>query len=90
MTDEQKQKEWHLDRKVTLSLILALLANAGATVWWASKLDTRVTAVEQYQARSVDVPERITRVETQVLSIERYLQRIEDKLDRVIETKPAR
>jgi hypothetical protein len=90
MTDEQKQNEWHLDRKVTLSLILALLANAGATVWWASKLDSRVTAVEQRQEQVVDVPERITRVETQVLTLERYLQRIEDKLDRVIETKASR
>lgn len=76
-----------MDRKVTLSLIFALLANAGASVWFAAQLDQRVTVIEQNQARALDTPERITRVETQVEGLREYLSRIELKLDRVIESK---
>lgn len=34
--------EWHLDKKVTLSIILALLLNAGSSIWWAARLDNTV------------------------------------------------
>lgn len=87
MTEQQRQQEWHLDRKVTLSLIIALLANAAASVWFAAQLDQRVTSIEQHQTRALDTPERIARVETQVEGLREYLARIERKLDRVIERK---
>lgn len=40
-------KDWHLDRKVTLGLIFALLANACGSVWWAARLDATVMQHEQ-------------------------------------------
>lgn len=87
MTDAQREKEWHLDRKVTLSLIVALLANAGATVWFAAQLDQRVTSIESRQQQWSTSPERITKVETQIEGVREGLKRIESKLDRIIETR---
>lgn len=87
MTDEQHVKEWHLDRKVTLSLILALLLNAGSTVWWASKLDSRITSLEDKNAKYEIIPERLTRVETQVGGMREDLRDLGRKLDRVIESQ---
>lgn len=34
---------WHLDKKVTLSVIAAVLLNALSTVWWAARVDAAVT-----------------------------------------------
>lgn len=87
MTDEQQVKEWHLDRRVTLALIVALLANAGATIWWASKIEQRVTVIEAQGQRPFQNTERIVRVEEQIDNAVRSLVRIEQKLDRVIEEK---
>lgn len=87
MTEAQREKEWHLDRKVTLSLILALLANAGATVWFAAQLDQRVTAIENRQEQWASSPERITKVETQIEGVREGIKRIESKLDRIIESR---
>lgn len=90
MTAEEKEenrREWHLDRKVTLGLILALLANSGATVWWASRLEQRVAHIEASQSRPVQNTERIARVETKIESAVESLERIERKLDRVIENR---
>lgn len=84
MTDEQR-REWHLDRKVTVGLIIALIMHAATSIWWASDLTSRVKQMEQDQREAADMPERITRVETQVEGNREYLQRIEGKLDRVIE-----
>ncbi len=87
MTEANREKEWHLDRKVTLSLIAALLINAGATVWFAAQLDQRVTEIEEKQSRFLVVPQRLTRVETQVDGVREDLSRIEGKLDRIIESR---
>ena len=86
MTEEQR-REWHLDRKVTVGLIVALVMHAGTSIWWASDLTSRVKQIEQDQREASDMPERITRVETQVEGNREYLKRIEDKLDRVIEAQ---
>lgn len=48
---EEIRREWHLDRKVTVGIILALLANAGSSVWWASRLDYTVQTHEQRLAQ---------------------------------------
>lgn len=71
---DEIRREWHLDRKVTIGIILALLANAGSSVWWASRLDymvqtheTRLAAQEQeiYQVREKNgaLNERLARIE---------------------------
>lgn len=87
MTDQQREEEWHLDRKVTLSLIIALFLNAAATVWFAAQLEARVSTLELKDSRDIDTPQRIARVEARVDSLRDYLLRIEDKLDRIIESK---
>lgn len=44
MSDEERRAEWHLDRRVTLSLIAALLFHGAATLWWAARLTSQVEA----------------------------------------------
>lgn len=41
MSDPQQQA-WHLDKRVPIALIFALLAQTGGIVWWASGLSSRV------------------------------------------------
>ena len=96
MRDEPLNNAWHLDRRVTVSLILALLGNACATVWWASTISSTVSDLRLTDARH-DVllqtlstgretnSNRITSLEAKEFSIETKLGRIEDKLDRLIE-----
>lgn len=38
MTDRQ----WHLDKRVPITLILALLAQTGGMLWWGASLSARV------------------------------------------------
>lgn len=44
MTDTNNSivNEWHLDKKVTLSLIFALFMQTIAFTWWASGIDSQV------------------------------------------------
>lgn len=95
MTDLEN-KSWHLDRKVTVSLIFALLANAATTIWWASSISAAVATLNVTDTRHEILlnnlsigresnASRITSLEANKIAIETKLGRIEDKLDRVIE-----
>ena len=41
-----ERESWHLDKRVPISLIATLVVQTGAIVWWASRLDIRVTQLE--------------------------------------------
>ncbi len=47
MTEEDRRAEWHLDRKVSVSIIAALLIQAGGALWYAAQADSRLSQVEE-------------------------------------------
>jgi hypothetical protein len=65
---------WHLDKRIPVALILTfgitLAGQTGAALWWAATTSGRLTAVENSVQNSVTS----------------RLNRIEDKLDRLMET----
>lgn len=44
MADELNH--WHLDKRVPIGIILALLIQSGAVFWWAGQTEQRLSAVE--------------------------------------------
>jgi hypothetical protein len=79
---------WHLDKKVPLGMIFALLVYGGTFLWWASKLDNRVGALEkaitgtsQQEGRIIRNETRIDGVNSRIDEVNRVLSRIENKLD---------
>jgi hypothetical protein len=65
----QQDREWHLDKKVPLALIVTLLLQSGAFIWWAAKADNRIDNLERTSALSAPVIERVVRLETKVDAI---------------------
>jgi hypothetical protein len=78
---------WHFDRKVPISLVAALLLQAGATVWWGASMSARVAALEEKIGISSDQGARLIRVETQVDYVHRSLEAMDRKLDRIIQQR---
>jgi len=46
--------QWHLDRKVPITIIVALLLQTAGVVWWAASEEARLTAVMQRDAAQDD------------------------------------
>lgn len=40
-------REWHLDKRVNISIIIALAFHLGTSVWWAAGMTEKMTQVEQ-------------------------------------------
>ncbi len=83
MSDDT-ERQWHLDRRVPLAIIVAIgFQTAGAT-WWAATLNERVAQLEQEVASRDHFRDRLTIVETQQRELKAGQRRIETKLDRLL------
>lgn len=71
---------WHLDRRVNLSHLAATVSLAAAVLTWSARMDTRVSILESDSKRQDEI---LTQTNTETT---RRLDRIEAKLDRVIES----
>lgn len=69
---------WHLDKKVPIALIGAIILQTGTGVWFAAGLHWRLTALEGRK----DLNDRMVRVEQVVATNTRTLERIERLLER--------
>jgi hypothetical protein len=75
-----EEESWHLDRRVPVALIIALLAQGCIGIWWVSGLNTqvqdherRIEKVEININKELEllrtVSERLARIEQAVLDI---------------------
>jgi hypothetical protein len=74
----KEDSHWSLDKRVNLSHILTTMAMIMSLFIWGNKIDQRVTTLEA-QTKNSEVTTGL---------LYKRLERIEDKLDRLIEKNP--
>ena len=81
---------WHLDKRVPLAMIFAIVIQTIGLVVFVARLETRVSHLEANDARaaSMDLSGRIIRVETQLTGLNETTVRIERKVDSLIDRVP--
>lgn len=93
LTMATRERAWWLDRRIPVGLIVALLAQAGSIVWWASGKeqqdrfrDVRLAQGElllsRYEATQQLVAERLARLETRLESQTELLKKIDNRMER--------
>ena len=84
--------EWHLDKRVPITLLIAIIAQTFALGWFIKGIDSRVSAVEERTVQlELDAAQRRQASETNatgiavinqnLAEIHRTLARIEKKMD---------
>ena len=61
-----EDRQWHLDKKVPLALIITIIGQTIFAAWGASNLWTRVSELERQTQLAAPQFERIVRLETKV------------------------
>lgn len=83
-----KQEPWHIKREVQLSHLAATLSVLFSVIWYAGKLEQRIALVEQavvmQRDRDTNQDQAVQMANDQ---LRRQLDRIDGKLDRLIEAK---
>lgn len=69
MESPEYDKEWHLDKKVPVAMMVTLLLQTGAIVWWAAGISVRVDVLEQRAITAAPQAERIIRLESKLDNI---------------------
>ena len=77
---------WHLDRRVPIALIVAIIMQTSAGIWWVANVEARIVsnerAITTIQNDAKDGPSRLARIEVQLESIRSTLLRVENRIDR--------
>ncbi len=89
-----RAEPWHLDRKVPIALILAILLQTFGAIWWAATQESRLASLSSDVARvekkiddQKDDPVRLARLEGFREDLARRLDRFEAKLDKLIDER---
>ncbi len=87
MTDAE-DRQWHLDKRVPLALIMTIIGQTVVAAWGASNLWTRVGELERQMQIAAPQFERIIRLETKVDGITGSLSEIKALMNRRSEPGP--
>jgi len=89
MIDQQKverrrmyEEHWHLDKRVPLALIFAIVIQTAGAFWWASDISRRVANLESNQTNANLLIERIVKLETVLSRLDKTLDKLERKIDK--------
>jgi len=82
-----QSKDWVRENLAVVALILGILVQTAALGWWMSSIDNRVSTLEKSDAAQAAFPERIKGLETAGDDVARRLDRIELKIDRILEER---
>lgn len=86
--DVGARREWHLEKTVSVSHIFSTISAIAVLVVLGSQFNTRLTLVEQAVAVQRDTEARQDKESQEYrLEIKTMISRINDKLDRMIETR---
>lgn len=82
-----KKEFWHFEKGIPLSIVVMVIAQSVAAVWWVGGLvkqtEENTKRIAHIEAQRVS--ERVTTLEYQRIDDRGSLVRIENKLDRLIE-----
>ncbi len=83
------QKEsWHLDKKVPLSLIFAMLIQAAMVIWAVADIKKDVEVLKSQIMQQHDRDERQDKTVGEIVAeLRTRLERMDTKLDRLIEKR---
>jgi len=73
--------DWHLNRGVSLTIILLLLGNIATSIWWASSINSDITSLRPLPAEISVMKERLVKLETTVDTHNRYFNKLNTTLD---------
>jgi Tfp pilus assembly protein PilO len=79
---ERDDSAWHLDKKVPISLIMAIVVQSASFFWWAAATSEKVSVLKERLDAIAPQANRLTRVEVNIESIKDSLTEIKQALRR--------
>ena len=81
MQDERNTGGWHLDKRVPIALIFAIIFQSITALWWAANIDNRMLTAERQLSEMHPLTSQIPVIQNDIGYIKAGILRIESKLD---------
>lgn len=81
-TERREHVDWHLNRSVSMTIIILLLGNIATSIWWASSINSDITALRDTPAIISVMKERLVKLETTVETHNKYFNKLNDTLEK--------
>lgn len=78
--DPDREREWHLDKKVPLALIFTIAVQTMGIVYWAAGLNVRMDQLERQVLGYAPQSERIVRLEEKIGVVQEGISEIKQLL----------
>lgn len=85
MIHDPANANWHLDKRIPIALIVTIILQSAAAIWWAARVDQRVTAIERHVDRRAGDGDRVTRLEEKLSALTSETTRLSVRIDRLID-----
>jgi len=89
-TKSDKEDQWHLDKKVPLSLIFAMLVQAAMVIWAIADIKKDVEVLKAAMVQQIDRDNRQDRAGTEAVALVRDdLREVKSMLQKLLERNGA-
>jgi len=89
-TDPTPDNQWHLDKKVPLSLIFAMLVQAAMVIWAIADIKKDVEVLKAAMAQQIDRDNRQDRAGSEAMALVREdLREVKSMLQKLLERNGA-
>ena len=82
--NETSPSNWRIDKQIPIAVIVAMLMQTGAIIWWAAHMDSRVMVLEATSIQSSLLLDRVSRMEEKVTALKETTQAMNEKLETMI------
>lgn len=76
------ETKWQIDRRISIVLMVTVIAQTGVALVWAGEAHERFVHLERQVERNAALNDRTVRLEERIVAFGDSLNRIEAKLDR--------
>lgn len=81
--DRRYEREWHLDKKVPIAMIMTIILQTAGIIWFAAGIVHRVESLERESLARGTQADRITRLEVRLETVQEGITEIK----RILQSK---
>lgn len=74
--DMDADKRWHLDKRIPVAFLVAILIQTGTAFWWAATISERINNLEKRAEMVAPQGDRLTRVEVNLETLKEGVNEI--------------
>lgn len=75
---------WHLDKRVPIALLVAIILQTSGAIWWAATIQGRVDRLDEIVGVRATDGDRLIALEIRLESVQRQIMTVDAKVDTIL------